>query len=439
MPIEFNCLSCSKLLRVPDGSGGKQCQCPGCSALLNIPLQHVDVPAQSPVDSDGGNSDGGNSDGGTDIALCIPCPKCKHELICDPSLVGTKGQCRSCKHIFVISDLPTNETQGSLQTINWVFSCPKCNQLFEGSEAMRGRRGKCHACGDVFPIDLRVADDASVESPVEKQMKENKVPKVSHSSFDDDLTFEILPDEPKATREQTSRAVNPANSTGTEVYRASRGEVPPIQFNCTGCKGRLEVPGAAAQQLTHCPHCKRQLTVPSASEPTAEALAASDPWADLSPLGSAPAQMPQSNPFGDTFYPPPMPMSSMSAPMSGARRRSGGKSGQFITCGVFVAICAGIGIAIEMFYIVVGTVAMMVPNVDHTVASIYIFVPSVMFVLSLLQLVGGISLARRSGHNMARTGAIICCLPCICLILNIPFGIWGCILVFGRDAEREFR
>ena len=62
-----------------------------------------------------------------------------------------------------------------------------------------------------------------------------------------------------------------------------------------------------------------------------------------------------------------------------------------------------------------------------------------MLVLSLLQLAGGISLARRSGLSMARTGAIICCLPCICLVLNIPFGIWGCILVFGKDADREFR
>ena len=72
-----------------------------------------------------------------------------------------------------------------------------------------------------------------------------------------------------------------------------------------------------------------------------------------------------------------------------------------------------------MFYIVIGTMAMFnIPNMGRDqfiIITLQIIVAVVMFVLSLLQLVGGISLARRSGLNMARTGAIICCLPCVCL------------------------
>ncbi len=60
------------------------------------------------------------------------------------------------------------------------------------------------------------------------------------------------------------------------------------------------------------------------------------------------------------------------------------------------------------------------------------------FILSTTQLLGGIALARQRSLGMARTGAMICCLPCLC-ILNIPFGIWGCILVFGKEAQRKFK
>lgn len=425
MPIEFNCESCSKLLRVPDGSGGKQCLCPGCSKVLNIPHHEAKMPVVVEACNDGAR----------DITICLPCPKCKHELICEPRLVGTKGQCRSCKHIFVISDLPANAAQALQPSIHWVFSCPKCSQLFEGTEAMRGRRGICHACGEVFAIELRVADQ-----PLANAVEASSKPAMSlKNSFDDELTLGLIPDE-----SQPKRASKPApkqpTSTGKVVSKVLDNDIPPIQFNCMGCSGRLEVPGAAARQLTHCPHCKRQLTVPIESEPTPEGLAANDAWADFVPLGSAPAPIPQSNPFGDTLYPLPMPMSSMpmSSMTSGAGRRSGDKRGLYITCGVFISICAFLGMAMEIFYIAMATILLMRPNVDRLSSSVQIFVLSVMFVLSLLQLVGGISLARRSGLLMARTGAILCCLPCICLI-NIPFGVWGCILAFGKDAERDFR
>ncbi len=426
MPIEFNCDSCSKLLRVPDGSGGKQCLCPSCSKVLDIPVPKASASGPSPANS--------TSDD-TGIALCIPCPRCKHELICDPSLVGTKGQCRSCKHIFVINDLPTSEAASAEQTINWVFSCPKCNQLFEGSEAMEGKRGKCHACGDVFLIELRVADKIRVDSPVD----ESKAPTNSFDGFDGELTLNAPPNGAHSTSERPSKPNKQTTSSGTVVSRVSPGDLRPIQFNCTSCKGRMEVPGESARQLTHCPHCKRQQTIPSESEPTREAQSASDPWANLSPLGSAPAPMPQASPFGDTMYPPPMPMSSMTS--SRGRRRSSVGS-QFIACGIFTALFASIAVVIEIIYIVLYTMILVAaPNRDPA-ASTYFALTLLMWIclllLSIAQLVGGIALARRSGIQSARTGAIICCLPCFCLF-NIPIGIWGCILVFGNDAEREFR
>jgi hypothetical protein len=37
MPIEFPCSQCGKVLRVPDGSGGKQAKCPHCTAVVEVP------------------------------------------------------------------------------------------------------------------------------------------------------------------------------------------------------------------------------------------------------------------------------------------------------------------------------------------------------------------------------------------------------------------
>jgi len=37
MPIEFRCTKCSKLLRTPDETAGKQARCPECGTILQIP------------------------------------------------------------------------------------------------------------------------------------------------------------------------------------------------------------------------------------------------------------------------------------------------------------------------------------------------------------------------------------------------------------------
>ena len=44
MSIEFNCGACGKLLRVPDGSGGKQAKCPHCNTVMRIPESSSDPP-----------------------------------------------------------------------------------------------------------------------------------------------------------------------------------------------------------------------------------------------------------------------------------------------------------------------------------------------------------------------------------------------------------
>ena len=49
MPIEFHCKSCGRLLRVPDGSGGKKAKCPSCSETLDVPQQKIDLGKPQPT------------------------------------------------------------------------------------------------------------------------------------------------------------------------------------------------------------------------------------------------------------------------------------------------------------------------------------------------------------------------------------------------------
>ncbi len=124
MPIEFPCSKCARQLRAPDGSTGKLCRCPACGTHSTIPEAASHQPSKPlPPDS---------------ARVRIACPQCKHELECDRQLIGSKGQCRKCQHVFLISDKPSAAKSVSL---DMTFTCPRCGQLFEGKEEMRVGRG----------------------------------------------------------------------------------------------------------------------------------------------------------------------------------------------------------------------------------------------------------------------------------------------------------
>lgn len=163
MPIEFSCNNCNKMLRVPDGTEGKASQCPACGSVGTIPSHRgtlsSTVASQAKVDA---TKDKPLDDG----LVRVTCPKCQYPLRCQPELMGTKGQCKQCKHIFVIGETSI----AAVELTPLVFSCPKCDQLFDGKPEMEGRKGKCHSCGEVFAIKLRLAE-AESKPKVEKQVQ----------------------------------------------------------------------------------------------------------------------------------------------------------------------------------------------------------------------------------------------------------------------------
>lgn len=145
MPIEFTCRSCRSLLAVPDGTEGRKTSCPACHSVQEIPQLGM-RPCQEQLATV------------EDSQLRVPCPQCAQLLVCDRSLVNTKGQCKNCRCVFLINDRSCGTAP---LAVSWFFSCPHCEQLFEGQPGMQGRSGRCHRCGNVFVIDLQVQGDST--------------------------------------------------------------------------------------------------------------------------------------------------------------------------------------------------------------------------------------------------------------------------------------
>ncbi|MEZ6133780.1 MAG: hypothetical protein R3C53_02605 [Pirellulaceae bacterium] len=427
MPIEFACENCKKLLRVPDGSGGLSCECPACRTLLEIPKPeeiHVVEEANASADI----SQASNK-------ISIPCPKCTHELICSPALLGTRGQCKRCKYIFTISESSTDAEQST----GLIFTCPKCEQLFEGKEEMRGRKGKCHACGEVFRIELRPAESASStdELPVQKTIKRS-----------------------------------PATPKPSTAPRAKTSSPQPIQMVCSSCDGVMEVPAEAAGQTTACPYCQQLLHIP-VSEKSNRAAA---PRPRPTPPSPAPALAPSPAPqLTSSTYSQPAPLGPTTGAggfpelgdMSGAinpyaapppsypgysqggfqqaPRRSNRRSPViYILPGVFVTIL-GIGVLLLIAFQTYNVVRQWqdlqnLPPEAKAIALLLVFGGISLGALQgFLQLFGGIAMIRRAGLSAARAGAIACCFPCLyCLGLNFPFGIWATVVCFSGSVKRDF-
>lgn len=193
------------MLRVPDGLEGKSCQCPACNSVSTVPRQKKKTLTDNSI-----------SLSIDDGLIRVTCPRCQYPLRCKSELKGAKGQCKQCKHIFVIG----GSSSLNAEAPSLIFSCPKCNQLFDGKPEMEGRKGKCHACGDVFPIQLR-------QTEVERQ--------------------------PNITASEKPSAID------STVIRNSAS----IHLKCGNCQGTMEVPSTAKGETTVCPYCQKRLKIPT--------------------------------------------------------------------------------------------------------------------------------------------------------------------------------
>ncbi len=74
MPIEFSCNQCSATLRVPEEHAGKKARCPGCSTVLDVPTEGVDLALTTAGKSEQTSSDLNVSPGPTVERWCMKTP-----------------------------------------------------------------------------------------------------------------------------------------------------------------------------------------------------------------------------------------------------------------------------------------------------------------------------------------------------------------------------
>lgn len=424
MPIEFACESCRRLLRVPDGSAGLLCECPACRSQLTVPdpeAIHIVETADGTLAADGNS--------GNDRRIRIPCPKCQHVLVCSPDLLGTKGQCRNCQYIFLISNRQESQLAA---TSEWLFNCPKCNQLFEGKPEMRGRKGKCHSCGEVFSIELRAApvgDDVAIKPVSSSAAPKNPSPR----------NLSVSPQVPRSpAAEAAPMPRKPAAPAG------------PIQLACTSCRGVMEVPGNSAGQTTACPFCQTLLQIPEPGSLPPSPAPQRPAQHSLAP--QTPTSQPMPNPFADLGSAgtgfggmPVQPYQSpQTFPNPSSQMRSGRSPATYMIPGITIAVMAGIEIVLVIVFAVLNLYredpANAPPGYEAGLLLGSLVVTGAIVALLIVQIVGGIAVARQRNLAWARAGSIIACLPCIyCLLLSIPFGIWSTVLTFSADAKRDFR
>ena len=245
MPIEFACPECARRLRVPDGSAGKHCMCPGCQVV-------VPIPSSSPQTTL--NNRPNESQQSLEGKIQVACPQCQHLLISDAKLEGTQGLCLQCKAVFVISTTPTNK---SVSQASFVFSCPSCHQLHNGKPEMAGRKGKCVACKTIFIIKPQPEASAYETNHSETAIAPSKsIPSSNPAQVAKDERT-IKPTTRKNSITKTSDA------TGSNVTRASN-LVPEEQLTiaCPTCAAHLQAPVSWAGKTVQCSHCRSQMVVP---------------------------------------------------------------------------------------------------------------------------------------------------------------------------------
>ncbi len=200
MPIEFRCSNCSTLLRVPDESEGKKCQCPSCHTRLTI-TKPVELAASE--------------------LILVKCPKCQHGLNCSPDLIGTRGCCTACAFVFTIST--SNEEARPVSKIDsFAFACPHCKQLFEGNPANEGRKGKCSNCSEVFVIEKYLPPERPPSIPIAEVIPSRQVPS--------NPTTQTQPSTPKPSKRPPQPS--PRNKTADDPFASDLSQLlPPPNFS----------------------------------------------------------------------------------------------------------------------------------------------------------------------------------------------------------------
>lgn len=282
---------------------------------------------------------------------------------------------------------------------------------------------------------------------------------------------EVTPDTPaqptpgKATPvKATPVRVAPVKATPVKATPVSSATPPSHQNDsiyvfCRTCSKQLRVPGRAAGKAIRCPGCQATIPVPiefsiqpvpvqaipthstnQANAYPANPLHDESLWSSIPP---ASASVPYGGSSGFDN-----PYASSNSYSSGGTKRGSSRASrviQYNIIGVLMMIWSGIIVMGCIIRPIAFAIALsnLPPNqtIDYgkltpvligTVLGI-----AIGLAIAYVMFQGGYNIFHQADLPSARQTAIFCAIPC-CGSCLFPVGIWACILLYGRNAERDF-
>jgi DNA-directed RNA polymerase subunit RPC12/RpoP len=311
------------------------------------------------------------------------------------------------------------------------IQCESCQRTFQVPDESEGKQTRCPSCQTLILIK-RPAAPAAPESQV---IREASAP------------FKATPVKARpATPQSNYQRPSSQNNDG-------------IPVSCMACGKELRAPGKAAGKAIRCPGCQGTIPVPNEGsfqpiqvQPVqtytpqrtnsypANPLQDDSLWSSIPP---ASANVPYSGSSGfDNPY-DPAPSYSGGGSRSGSSKAS--RVLQYNIIGVLMMASGGLillGCIVEPILIAVG-LSNLPQNavIDYSKltpflvkAGIYTVV-GIILAIALLQ--GGYRIYYQVELKTARQIALFCAIPC-CGYCLFPVGIWACILLYGKNANRDF-
>lgn len=353
------------------------------------------------------------------------------------------------------------------------IQCSACNKTLQVAETAAGKKARCPSCQTINDVP------AAAGSPPATASSPSSIP-----------TPKPIAHPTAATPSAAAKPAAPASSAPETMLVA-----------CSNCGKASKVMRSSAGKTVQCPHCQGKIVVPGgkpapkptpAPKPSAPAsvdIFGSVPTSNPSRssgstdiFGSVPSS-PSYDPYGGSAYgndsygdsgsnnnslwneigdsqsgggnagwQPMMsaPANPYATPYGGGGGYGGGYSAPvrrdrspalYIIPGVFIALWGlliVIGACLRIGLITIA-VTNLPPNVEANWPYVIGLIIGALIGLTLgaLQLFGGIAMILRNNLAMARTGAVICAIPCFG-ILAWPFGVWGAVLLFTGTCNRDF-
>ena len=316
------------------------------------------------------------------------------------------------------------------------IQCESCQRTFQVPDDSEGKQTRCPSCQTLILIK-RPAPEITTETPVQ-----------------------VIREAPGPVKAQPVKAspVNAVQPPNAPRPPSSNSEES-VTVSCQSCGRSIRAPGRAAGKAIRCPGCQATVPVPNdflfepipvqpiqAYTPQRASTYSPSPLHDDS-LWSSILPASASVPYGGAsgFENPYTPNSSYS---SGGTRRGSSRTSrlvQYNIIGVLMMIWSGMIVLGCIVRPVVIAIALsnLPPNatINYERLTPVLIGTGIGIVVGLaiayFMFQGGYNIFYQTDLESAKQIAIFCAIPC-CGTCLFPVGIWACILLYGKNARRDF-